>query len=282
MPSTTPPASSTHDPARPALVAAVAVLVAIGVLLRLRHWWSARGLWADEVSIALNLLERSFLDLLEPLAFDQAAPVGWLWLERALLSLWPGQPELALRLPQFIFGNVGLVAVAAIGLAERRPWPALVPTAAVALFPAYVYYSAEVKQYMADFCAAALLLWIGLAALRSCTFGTRHLLAFALVGTAAVALSHASAFVIAGVGLALAGAQLRRGDGAGAVRVLALCALLAALYVMLHVLATRQVATRAAMRGYWRDFFAPLPWSSAKNAFWYYKAWVAPAHAAFT
>lgn len=273
---TVPPQRLRADP----LLLAVAGLVSLGILLRVRHWWAARGLWGDEVSIALNIASRSFSELFDGLDYDQAAPIGWLLLERGVYLLWSDEPELSLRLPQLILGIFGLLAIAAIGLRDRRPWIALLPTGAVALLPTYIYYSAEVKQYIGDFCMAAVLLGFGLESLRAPRMSAARLAAFALVGAIAVAISHASAFVIAGIGLGLAGHRLCLDDRRGAAAIVGICAGLAGLYLFLHLAATRNEETLAAMRGYWLRLFAPAPWGSAKGAFWYYTAWIAPARTA--
>ena len=81
---------------------AAAALMALGVILRLRPYLANRSLWIDEAFLVLNILERDFGRLLQPLDHLQAAPVGFLVLER-LVVLLLGPRELALRLPPLLF-----------------------------------------------------------------------------------------------------------------------------------------------------------------------------------
>src|SRR4051812_4588535 len=78
-----PPVVLTARPgrgARPwyASTAAVVALVLLGAGLRTAALASDRCLWIDESMLALNLLARSPAQLLEPLDWNQGAPVGFL------------------------------------------------------------------------------------------------------------------------------------------------------------------------------------------------------------
>ena len=62
-------------------------LIVLGTLLRLRQYFSGRSLWADEASLAYNLVHRDFLGLMRPLNYDQGAPVGFLFIEKLLITV---------------------------------------------------------------------------------------------------------------------------------------------------------------------------------------------------
>ncbi|RKF23769.1 glycosyltransferase family 39 protein [Micromonospora globbae] len=132
------------------------LIIALGAVLRIRQWSFARSFWGDELYLVHNLRDRGYLDLLEPLAFSQTAPPGWLWLERLALQLF-GATERSLRLVPLLFGLALLPLVAYLG---RRLMPAPSALAAlllVAIAPFLVGYSNELKQYSADaFCVTLL------------------------------------------------------------------------------------------------------------------------------
>src|SRR5205809_862507 len=86
--------------------ASLAALAGATILI---YWWHlARPLWVDEEMLALNVRDHRFFDLAGPLWLDQAAPLGWLALER-LAWLTLGASERAMRLLPVFFGIGTLV-----------------------------------------------------------------------------------------------------------------------------------------------------------------------------
>src|SRR5688500_20345890 len=75
---------------------ALAALLGIAVIVRLRLFAARRSLWFDEAALAMNIVERSFSGLLRPLDHEQTAAPLFLWAERLAL-LVDGNNEWALR-----------------------------------------------------------------------------------------------------------------------------------------------------------------------------------------
>lgn len=139
------------------------VIIALGAGLRIRQWAFGRSFWGDELYVAHNLRERGYLDLLEPLAFSQSAPPGWLWLERLALHLF-GATEQSLRLVPLLFGLALLPLVGFFGRRLMPPPAALAALLLVAVAPFLISYSNELKQYSAEaFCVTLL---VGMALLQ--------------------------------------------------------------------------------------------------------------------
>jgi Dolichyl-phosphate-mannose-protein mannosyltransferase len=185
------------------LVAAVGL---IGAALRLREYVADRSLWLDESFLALNLIRHDVPALLGRLDFNQGAAPGFLLVEKGIEVI--DRSEAALRLPSLVFG---LATVALAWQVARRvcsPAGALLAYALVALSPALVYYSSELKQYAGDtVCGLA----VTLVALELAAHPSRRTaVAAAAVGAAAVSLSHAAIFVVAGQGGLLVAAALVR------------------------------------------------------------------------
>ena len=51
------------------------IIIGLGIFLRLFQYLHNRSLWLDEASLALNLIEKTFSELLQPLDYGQMARV---------------------------------------------------------------------------------------------------------------------------------------------------------------------------------------------------------------
>ena len=177
------------------------LIISIGILARLIDYLGNRSLWFDEESLALNILDRSFSSLFEPLDYAQAAPVLFLWMEKCAAILM-GMSEYALRLVPFI---AGMLSVPLFYRFANCYLPRSLALLALSLFAAYdplIRYSSEVKQYSSDV-LIGLIIYLGLnhfhrAADRksSCLLG--------LIGALAVWFSFPAIFILLGAGLVMA------------------------------------------------------------------------------
>jgi len=52
--------------------------IIVGIVLRLRYYAFNRSLWLDESLLALNLIHRSYRQLLKPLDYSQGSRLGFL------------------------------------------------------------------------------------------------------------------------------------------------------------------------------------------------------------
>jgi 4-amino-4-deoxy-L-arabinose transferase-like glycosyltransferase len=132
------------------IVSAAAILhVILGVAARIYGYILNRSLWLDEAFLASSIVRRDFLDLLDPLDFNQGAPIGFLWLTKILVYIF-GSSEFVLRLLPLLAGlsSIYLFYILMYRLnSYSKPW---VGTAFFAAVPFLVYYSFEFKPYMVD------------------------------------------------------------------------------------------------------------------------------------
>lgn len=171
--------------------------VVLGLVIRIVQYLSNRSLWSDEAMLALNIVNRSYLELLKPLNYNQAAPPGFLWIEKLAVQLL-GNNEYALRLFPFIAGIVSLIA---FYLFVNRYATAIAVPIAIALFACLkyvVYYANEVKQYSSDV-MVTLLLCLLLIPLRHQVLNWWQCLRLGLLGAAFIWLSHPTVLVLAAI-----------------------------------------------------------------------------------
>ena len=225
-------------------------LVAIAAGIGLRLWAAgARGsLWLDEASLALNILGRSANALATPLDWGQAAPVGFLWAEKAVTALLDPTAR-ALRLVPCLAGVLTLLWTWQAGRRMVGPLAAVLATVVVAFSLIALRYSAEVKPYATD--AATAIALIGLAGWVGAGAGdVRRWAALGFAGTIAVTCSLPSVFVLAACGIALGadawahGPRVRRIAAAAAVAWVAM-------FGVLWIVAIGPASGGAYLREYW-------------------------------
>jgi hypothetical protein len=185
-------------------------LLIVGIALRLARFLSERALWLDESFVAINLMNRSYSELLGTLDFGQGAPPAFLIGQKLVLETL-GDSERALRLLPFVSGIVALFLFYAV--ARKLLTPLAVPLALLlfAVMKPLVVYSAELKQYGFDVAVVLALLLVFLKVLDRAEFRLRDALVLAAAGAAAVWFSHPAVLVLVGVGTGTAFAFLPRG-----------------------------------------------------------------------
>ena len=92
-------------------------IVLLGSLLRLRQYLLNRSLWGDEASLAINLVTRNFSGLTQLLDYHQAAPVGFLFIEKLSILIF-GNHDYVMRLFPLVAGISAIYLVYKIGHAS--------------------------------------------------------------------------------------------------------------------------------------------------------------------
>ena len=240
------------------------LVVALGVVTRLRDYVHNRSLWLDETKIATNLLTRSFAGLLQPLDFEQGGPVGWLFAVKAATLAFGGS-EWGLRLVSVLSGSA---AVILFPFVARK----FVPRAAVPLAVMFLsfgilqlYFSVEAKQYITDvFFAVALLAVFPEPA----GVAWRRYVPVALVGVVAIPCSHPAVFTLAGISLVWGLLDLKHRR----MQALALhggISVLWGLVILLnYVLFLRELGRSEHLKEFWAEDFMPTAWRLGESVPW--------------
>jgi hypothetical protein len=175
------------------------VLVAVGLGLRLLHYLRNPSVWMDEGVLLINVLGKTFGELLGPLFYAEAAPPLFLWLEKVACTVL-GDSTFALRLAPLLASCAALLLLVPVA---RRMLPAPAVPWAVLLFACsdlLLWHSCEAKPYALDVLAAV--------ALPAVACGTAHWPAerrlglYALAAPAVIFLCYPGCFLYGGVLLA--------------------------------------------------------------------------------
>lgn len=219
-------------------------------------------LWEDESFLCVNFIDKSFLALMGPLTHHQAAPIGFLWGEAAMVKVF-GFHELSLRLIPFLYAIGALAGFAWIVRRLVRGTPALLAMAFLA--PAYsgIRYAAEAKQYSGDLFFAVIILILAIEWWRN-PRNTKWLWAIAILTPLAVLTSYPAVFVAGGVTGWIAIVLLARKQRSGLIPWATLLVLLFASFGLLYFLSAGAQAEidLGFMQAYWSAAFPPLsePW----------------------
>ncbi len=239
-----------------ALRIAALVALLVGVVLRTAHFLHGRGLWSDEVRLAINIMARSFAGLLHPLDYDQVAPVPFLWLTRAT-ALIGGPNPYALRLWPLIAGLLLLVVMRRLAFRLLPAGPALLASALVALSPIAIYYSAELKPYSVDAFLAAGLIALALRLLEAPADGRRWIMLLA-AGAISVICSVSAILVLAAIGFGLLASPEIRATRAGWLRLIGTGAVWLLAFLPAYVFVYHPGSSSAMMESGWeRHYLTP-------------------------
>ena len=243
------------------------LIVAGGAVLRVAQYLANRSLWVDESYIALNVIERSFAGLLEPLFHNQAAPIGYLWTSKLAVVLF-GTSEYALRLVPLV---AGLVALVLFMLLAKRMLAADVVPWALGLFAVsdrLIYYASEVKQYSSDV-AVALALLLCAMSLLSDELTWKRVTALSLVGATGIWMAHPAIFVAAGGGLVTFGVTAIRREWPRLARIALVGAVWASSFIAFFAVSLNRLTQNPKHLRYWGSAFMPMPPVTLDDARWF-------------
>jgi hypothetical protein len=249
----------------------VLVVCVLGFFLRIYFYVINRSLWFDEAMLALNLVNKSFMELLKPLE-NQVAPVGFLLFQKIVIYFL-GNRDYILRIIPLLSG---LLSIPLLYYTSKKYNSGAAPFVALGLFvlsTKLIYYSSELKQYSSDVLTTLMIL---LAAQKCLEDGAKkHIfVTFGIMASFAIWFSHPALFVIAGVLLTLGLFFITQRDLYRIFYVFGIGILFGISLLLLYFFSLQNLASNNALNNalfdYWKESFAPLlPWS---NLHWYYGA----------
>lgn len=136
------------------------VLMACAVGMSLFLYFYGRSFWTDEAAVVINVLDRDFVGLMSPLMFYQMAPILYLWITKAITTIFPAN-EYSFRFLSLVGYMLSLWLI--WKLLTRYVKDSLAIFIGLAFFVfnnKLLYYSSELKQYMTDATVTLVLLYL--------------------------------------------------------------------------------------------------------------------------
>lgn len=241
----------------------VGLFVLLNLGWRIVRYGVGFPIWGDEAMLAISIITRDPASLLQPLEFQQIAPIGFLWAEWAVTQML-GTGEYALRLLPFLAGliSVPLFVKLARCTLQRREMVLAIAIFAASYYP--VRHAAEIKPYSFDLLAALLVLLTAWNVRHRQGSGWAWAL-FAAVAMISVWFSYPAAFIAGGAALWLATLVRRERSVLQGTLWIGSGVLLTASFAAMYFLVGRAQASAGATlseSGHWNFTFPPLsePW----------------------
>jgi hypothetical protein len=249
----------------------VSLLLAVGCAPRIAYYMTGRALWFDEAALCINVLERGWLQLLEPMAFKQVAPPLYLW-GMKLCTVVAGPTVYAVRLPSLLAGLGTLILFWIVARRLLSSAGAIMALAVVAVSQHLIVYSGEAKPYALDVAIALAVVWMALRWEDKPATWQRALRYGLLMGLA-VWLSFPAVFVIGGVGSCQLFYAAKSRDWRSFSALSTVFGLAALSFLIEYVVAIGpsrgNAETMDYMNVYWRHGFMPFPPTSHWDFRWY-------------
>lgn len=242
------------------------LIILAGSGLRILQYLYNRSLTGDEAALALNLIHRSYSELLQPLDYQQVAPVGFLVLMRLVIDLI-GTSEYALRLVPLVAGLASLVVFYSIARIILSRTAKVIALALFSLYSDLIYYSAEAKQYSMDVLLTLVLTVIGLHILHSQLTPLRGL-GFAAIGAVFIWFSHPALFTLTGLAATMLVISWRSGERKPVIMLGIVGLIWLVSFVLFYLVSLRSVTGNDYLIDFWARGFIPFPPRSLKDVLW--------------
>ncbi len=243
------------------------IIICFGIVLRFAQYQTNRSLWLDEAFLALNIVNRSFSELLQPLDYNQGAPIGFLIVEKLAIQTF-GNNEYTLRLFPLLSGIISLFVFCSMAKHQISPNAVPIALGLFAISGTLIYYSSEVKQYSSDVAIGLILYWITIY-IQSRKLTAPRIVFFGAFGAIAVWFSHPAAFILAGIGGSLTLFCLVRKEWDRIGRLTIAYLLWTSSFVVVYLVSLHDLANNEVLLGYWSDSFMPFPPLSFADAKWF-------------
>jgi dolichyl-phosphate-mannose-protein mannosyltransferase len=233
--------------------ATIAIML-LALVLSFIQFLCNRSLWLDEAMLALNIINKSYVQLLQPLDYFQVAPIAFLQIEKVFSTLIPNS-EFGLRIfPLLCFWASVYLFYRITLILTKDAKITLLTVSLFCLNTSLMYYSSEVKQYMSDIFVCLLLYYVLLKEYKN---NSNRFILLALLGAISIFLSNVSAIVLFTIAVYLIIEQIK----AKKINYLGLATPFitwAVAFSFYYLLFIHHHPSKDAMLAYWSNCFMPL------------------------
>ncbi len=241
----------------------IIAIITYGIVVRLCEYLANRSLWMDEAVLTANIVRKSFLQFItQPMEGGQAAPLGFLWLTKAITTVF-GTSEYALRALPLICGIAAIFVFRKLLIKVSSKTAALIALALFSISVILVWHAAEFKQYSSDVLVfLSLLLW-GTSLLEK-KLTVKNSLCAGAIGAVAIWLSYPAVFALGAIWIVLFCDRFSRQEWPQIANLCLSLILWEISFVTMYVFSLN-VIDPMMLHQYWADFFMPVSFSYLEN-----------------
>ncbi len=243
------------------------LIILTGVTASLINLLNNRSLWLDEAMLGLNIINKSFHQLLMPLDMNQVAPIGFLYIEKFFTEIF-GKVDWALKIFPWLsyLSSIVLIFLFSKKVLDSKII-ALFSSALFATNTFIIRYSAEVKQYSSDI---FIMLLIVTAAVYYDAFKNKvYLVLYSLLGILAIWLSNIAVIGLFSIGIYMFVREIKNKKSIFNYRFIPFLIWIVA-FVIYYCLFISHHPTREFMTKYWLQQGGFMPGNIFSLRFYYF------------
>ncbi len=247
------------------------LIIILGVILRVVQYLYNRSIWLDESFVALNVINRSFLELFKPLDYNLSVPIGFLFIEKFLILIF-GNSEYILRFFPLICGIASVFLfykVIKIWIGDKPVIPALI----LFVFSVeLIYYSSEARQYSSDVFISTFLLVVFAIYNNKVGLKFSDIIAYGVIGALAIWISFTSIFLLSGLALGLLVVYLLNKDYNKIKYLFSVSFIWIMSFILNFFVSLKSLSRNQDLLESFKYDFMPLAYRSFYDFFWFFKA----------
>ncbi|MCH7513104.1 MAG: glycosyltransferase [Bacteroidetes bacterium] len=247
-------------------------------ILRLNQYFTRGSFWLDECALALNLRDRDYTGLLQPLDYNQVAPIGFLLTTKFFVNHL-GQNELVYRIVPVL---TGVFSIVLLYLFVKK-----FATSRIALISSFIYifpivftnYSTEIKQYMSDTFFTLAILYLYFQFFHKQENIPKAIL-LGVFGGLFIGFSNIIIIILTSIGIYGIISLIRSFSVNRLLSYTFLGAIWLLSFFQYYTHFIKNHSNEQGMQNYWANFFAPIPTSFADllwvpdNLWFFFKQWL--------
>uniref|UniRef100_A0A7V3RHF0 Glycosyltransferase RgtA/B/C/D-like domain-containing protein n=1 Tax=candidate division WOR-3 bacterium TaxID=2052148 RepID=A0A7V3RHF0_UNCW3 len=239
------------------------ILILLGIILRVAQYLYNRSLTEGEAPLAMNIIMRSYFDLLRPLDYVQSAPIGFLFIEKFFVNIL-GNNEYTLRLFPLLSGILASFFFYQVLKHLNDFRICILALSFFVINDHLIYFSSEVKPYSSDVLFGLLLFLLAIKTLRS-NSECRDIIVLGITGIITTWFSFPSLFIFIGSGLILIYRTVKSRNYRALVIIIILTLVWASNLLLNYLMCLRYYTTQRELLDFWHSAFIPLPPKSLKE-----------------